>query len=308
MYIFFGIFVTVCLFFFLFFHWKKKKICQKICCMGTKEQLCLLSQILKPFGFCYLPSQDCISSCTDAWQKHFGYCTLYDRSAIHFSMVFDSEPIYFNYNGRTYLIEFWKGQYGVNIGCEVGIYRADCIVTPENYEHCLFHAVPKDEFLNISASLYYKGSPLFCHKQPHWWLTGFFPGKFCEPENLTMYTSITFPNEKWMYCFLQALLQTGYPQCEASVNGLTVSFLLSAPHSRQPRLTRRMAAAWAQWKNRLFCRLYCFVTKDFTCTSTKILYLYFFLPAAFRHMLCFKKNRRQKFRRPCRKERKRYGV
>ena len=37
-------------------------------------------------------------------------------------MIIDCEPIYFRYKGKKWLIEFWKGQYGMTTGGEVGIY------------------------------------------------------------------------------------------------------------------------------------------------------------------------------------------
>lgn len=69
-----------------------------------------------------------ISSRTDAWQKAFGYLDAYNRAAPYLSMVFDSYPIYFDYEGRTWLVQIWKGQYGICTGCEIGLYYADGIV------------------------------------------------------------------------------------------------------------------------------------------------------------------------------------
>ena len=42
--------------------------------------------------------------------------------APRFQMVFDALPVYFDYQKKTWLIEFWKGQYGINTGAEIGIY------------------------------------------------------------------------------------------------------------------------------------------------------------------------------------------
>lgn len=304
MYYFFGIFVIVCVFFFIFCHFRKRKIICKLHEMCTEQKICLLNQIAEPFGFCYSPSQDIITSRVDSWQRKFGYCSLYDKTAMHFSMVFDCEPIYFNYDNRTWLIEFWKGQYGISTGAEIGVYRADTIINPWEYDKTIFHSVPDEELLPLSLTLFYKGSTLFTARQPHWWLTGFCPGKFSEPENLVMHVSITFENEKMMCSFLKSLIQSGYSSCGISTCDKTVSFYISCPCSKQPRCKKRIAAAWAQWKNRLFCKLYRLVTRPFCCTLDQILYLYFFLPYIFRRMLCLKKCRKQKFKKPPRKERR----
>ena len=116
MYLFFGIFFLVLLFFFCLNHWRRKKIIQKVRCMCMKEKCCILDELIAPFGYAYLPAQDIFTSRLDVWQRDFGYCTLYDKAAFRFNMVFDCLPVYFEYDGRTWLLELWKGQYGINTG------------------------------------------------------------------------------------------------------------------------------------------------------------------------------------------------
>ena len=48
---------------------------------------------------------------------------------------------------------------------------------------------------------------------------------------------------------------------------------------------RKLRICWAQFCNRLCCRLYRFVTRPFHCTLDKILYLYYLLPFFLRRML-----------------------
>ena len=128
----------------LILHFRKKHIIRKICAMPACEKLRLLNHLLEPFGFQYDPGQDIFLSRIDAWQRDYGYCRLYDESAAHFNMVFDCEPVYFDYDGRTWLVEFWKGQYGINIGGEAGIYRADGIIPPGKRRETLFGSVPDE--------------------------------------------------------------------------------------------------------------------------------------------------------------------
>lgn len=297
MYLLLGILLLICILFFLLLHYHKKKIICKLNGMNTCQKTHMLNQILEPFGFSYVPSQDIITSRHDAWQRQFGYCSLYDKTAPHFNMVFDCEPIYFHYAGRTWLIEVWKGQYGINIGCEVGIYYTEGLLPPEQYDRTLFHSVPDEQMLPISLALYHKGSFLFELSRPHWWLTGFCTGKYCAPKNLVMDVSITCPNIEMLHSFTENLLHTGYPRPEINICELTVSFSFSITHTKQPHLCKCLTILWAQWINRLLCRLFQWITGPFHCVPDKILYLYFFLPFAARHMLCLKRNRKQKFRR-----------
>ena len=309
MYLLIGILFAICVIFFIINFYRRKCIIRKIQCMDCCKKVHLLNDLAEPFGFSYLPKQDIITSRTDAWQKKFGYRRLFDKSASRFNMVFDCEPVYFDYDDRTWMIELWKGQYGINIGGEIGIYTADSIVAPEQYDRTLFNGVSDNEMLDISMKLCFKGHPIFCIHENHWWLTGFKMGSYCNPEDLVMDASITFPNEDMLECFVNSLKHLGYHECEICICNLTVSFTFSIPHTCQPRLAHRCRCRFSQWQNRIFCKLYKLITKPFCCTLDRILYLYFFLPAAFRHLLLFKRCRRQKYHKchkpkPCRKNKK----
>lgn len=302
MYLFIGILFACCILFFIIHFYRRKCIITKICCMNHCEKLDLLNRLAEPFGFCYLPAQDIMTSRLDAWQKDFGYRSLYDKTAPHFNMVFDCEPVYFDYKDHTWLIEFWKGQYGINIGGEIGIYYADSILTSDQYEQADFHGVSDSDFLPISMKLYFKGKQLFSIRQLHWWLTGFCMGNYCEPENLIMDISIAFPNEEMLQSFVKGLENLGYKTSELCMNCLRVSFSFSVPHTKQPRKVYRFQTQISQWGNRFLCKLYVYITKPFTCTIDRILYLYFFLPITFRRMLCFRKNHKQKFHKEYRRQ------
>ncbi len=296
MYLFFGLFIFFCILFCILNHRRKKCIIRKICSMDSCEKVCTLNNLLKPFGFSYVPGQDIVTSLQDAWQRKFGYCTLYDKTASHFNMVFDCEPIYFNYCGRTWLIEFWKGQYGINTGGEIGIYHADSILKPEQYDKTLFHSVSDEEMLYMSMQLFYKCRLLFSMRGIRWWLTGFDVGHFCEPADLTMKASITFPNACMLRSFVDGLIHSGYMECSIFVCDLTVSFTFARPCTAQHR---SCFCSWlSQIENRLSCALYMYVTRPFSCTLDKLLYLYYFLPAAFRRLLRFRRCRKQKYRCP----------
>lgn len=295
MYVFFGIFIGVGILCSVLNIYRRRQILCKIREMNCCEKICILDELLEPFGFSYLPDQDIITSVQDAWQREFGYHALFDKSASRFSMVFDCEPIYFNYQGRTWMIEFWKGQYGITTGGEIGIYCADTVLEPSEYAHTHFHSVSDEQMLNLSLQLFRKGELLFFVQGLHWWLTGFSVGRFFEPEELTMKVSVSFPNCDMLRKFVQALLQAGYPRQSLFLCGLTVFFTFSRPYARQYRPFFR--SKLSQWKNRLFCKLFCFVTRPFTFTLDRLLYLYYFLPFCFRRILRFRKCRQQRFPR-----------
>lgn len=263
--------------------------------MGLSEKLCIINQLITPFGFTYSVLQDVITSRVDAWQREFGYHALFDKTALRFHMVFDCEPVYFHYGNKTWLIEFWKGQYGINTGGEIGIYCADSVACPDRYDQTLFQSVPDSQMLPVSMELYYKGGLLFGLKRRHWWLTGFSMGRFCEPEDLVMKASVTFPNLCMLECFENSLLNMGYSRQDVCVQELTVCFTFSRPHALQPRSVYRRRARRAQWKNRQLCKIYRWFVRPFSCTLDQLLYLYFCLPFLVRRLLRLRKCGKQKF-------------
>lgn len=283
MYIIFPVFLVFTIFCFFFFHWKSRKICQKLCNQSLCQKVCRLNELLAPFGFEYDLSQNIFTSRMDAWQREYGYQYLYDLSSPHFNMILDCEPVYFHYDGCTWLLEFWKGQYGINVGAEIGIYKSDYILRENEFGTAHFHTVSNSELPIFSIKLYNDTVRYYSLQKMHWWLTGFVMGEYAEPENLSMKIQIDFPDYDMFTAFLDGLKARGYNWTNCKVRGTSVTIYYDKPFSRQPRSFQRFTSSFAQWKNRIFLRLYHYVTKPFSNTVDKLLYLYEFLPAAFRH-------------------------
>ncbi|MDR0915856.1 MAG: DUF4474 domain-containing protein [Oscillospiraceae bacterium] len=216
------------------------------------EGAAALMQLVSDFGYGYDAEQNVFYTEIDAWQRRYGYCSLYDEGTAISGMILDCEPIYFIYNGQVYMIELWKGQYDLTAGCEVGIYRDSGrkLLGTEWFE-----TVPDDELLDMSMSLYRGGEHLFTRAQRHWWLTGFKLGEFVKPKDLTLAVRIRFCNQTMADAFLDAIRAVGYAEDEAFTDGDVVSVYFTKSKQRQP-LTRR--SPWitvpTQWKNKLMCK------------------------------------------------------
>lgn len=273
---------------FLLNHWRRKKISKKISCMCMRDKCELLNELMEPFGYCYLPSQDLFSTRTDAWQRNMGYCSLYDKGASGFHLIFDCLPVYFDYQGKTWLIETWKGQYGINTGGEVGIYHADRILGKDELEHTLFACVTDAHMLNMSFSLLRENTSIAQLTDVHWWLTAFRPGCFSEPHQLTMQVRLTFPSYDMADAFVTALMQSADAPRDISRRRNTITFCFDG--SQEPkRYLQRLQRRWAQRMNRFWCKVYCFLTGTFSLSIDKVLYLYYYLPFAFRKTLRIRK-------------------
>lgn len=280
----------------IFFHCHRKKIICKICSMDCSTKCSLLKELVYPFGYCFHCDSGIFSSTTDAWQKQAGYTWLYDYMAPRFQMVFDALPIYFDYRGRTWLIELWKGQYGINTGAEIGIYHADAIIPETDYKSTWFSCAQDHEMLDCSFVLCNRRNDCFHNAGRHWWLTAFLVGCFSEPSALSMEATICFPNREMLSAFVDGLKRAGYREDSICVKGLHVSFVFCRNITGKYNLITRFWRRFSQWKNRIFCKLYLWVTRPFCCTEDRILYLYYYLPAAFRRLL-----RLRRFNKRCHK-------
>ena len=277
------IFLLVALLFFIIFHFKKRSIIKRILCMTCEEKTDLLNTLVNPFGYLYVPCQDIFSSTIDAWQRKFGFMNAYNIAAPYLNMTYDYQTVYFNYDNRTWLIEFWKGQYGINTGCEVGLYNAERIISPSQYNQIRFNAVSNKDMMPLSIKL--EKGPYLLSKlsQVHWWLTSFNLGMFSKPKDLTMQVSITFPNCTMLRSFNKAL-EEALPDSCINVCNTTVSFTFSRCNNRYSlwqRIVRRLALFWTH----IFCRLFRFITRPFETSGDRVLYLYYYLPFAFRKTL-----------------------
>ncbi len=299
MYFLLVILLFIALFGSIFFWWRRRKIICRIQCMEPCQKCHKVDEIVRPFGYCYNDRYCFFSSTLDAWQREAGYTWFYDYMAPRFQMVYDSLPVYFDYNGRTWLIEFWKGQYGINAGAEIGIYHADGIVSEKEYKTTLFTAVSDEELLRCSFTLCGKNGNCVQISQTHWWLTAFFTGCFVWPSDLDMKASIRFTDRRMQCAFVSGLRSAGYTERDMTVNGCCVTVNVTGVKCAKYRLRTRFWHRFSQWKNRIFCRLYLWVTRPFQCTEDRVLYLYYLLPIAFRRLL-----RMRRFHRRCHKNKR----
>lgn len=243
----------------------------------------MLNELTEPLGYCYDARQDIFTSTTDAWQKKFGYGAIYDKFAPLLNMVIDSQPVYFDYDGKTWLIEFWKGQYGINTGSEVGIYHTDHIIPPAARKLTIFHAASNEEMPEITMRLRRRGCPIAALQKEHWWLTIFSMGLFSRPKELSVDITLRFHDLSMRDAFLDALLASGHDPDDIDVMYTSVSFTFHAG-SQHWFFLKRWYCHYVQFKNRIFCKLFCFVTRPFEDSGSKLLYLYYYIPFVFRRI------------------------
>mgnify|MGYP003294066721 FL=1 len=127
-------------------------------------------------GYEYDAKQDIYYSTLEPWQRHFGFGDEYDVAAAYANMRYVTFKADFEYDGLLWRLQWWKGQYGVLEGAEMGVYTKDPNDTSTTFYDCAdndhlmkmyfeYYRTTKD--YNADNMLFYR------EEQDHWWLTGF---------------------------------------------------------------------------------------------------------------------------------------
>lgn len=256
---------------------------------GIKE----LDKALEIAGYSYDPLQDIFFSTMDPWQRNVGYCRLYDEAAAPLGMIIDSEPIYFEYQGKKWMIGLWKGQYDLVTGGEIGVYTgAIDLNIPGVFRGTFYNAVSNTNKLHMSYTLKKNDNTLFTREEKHWWLTGFKLGEFAEPSDLKMEINITLENEKMRNAFVSGLEKLGYLKHEYMIQENSVSFTFDIPHTPQP-VTRTQKTDWViQRKNQLLCETYQEITGPYDTIQDKIKAIKEQAPEIYKQILKIGKNKK----------------
>ncbi|NLY77862.1 MAG: DUF4474 domain-containing protein [Tissierellia bacterium] len=231
-----------------------------------------LNEFLRPFGYAYDPEQDVFYTIVDAWQRQMGYTRMYDEAAALASMILDSEPVYFEYDNKRWMIEFWKGQYCMTTGFEVGIYYTDKREKSNEYFNWTLYDCADDEhMLNMEFTLTKNGKPIIERKEKHWWLAGFKLGEFSQPWELEASISIVFKDLNMRNAFVKALQKIGYKREKLSINREIVSFVFANPKTKQPYTRTEMIEETIQRNNKLLCDTFNALSKDHDNALDKII-------------------------------------
>lgn len=268
---------------FCFLLRRREKHKRMILSMNPKRKSELLNELAEPFGFFYIQKKDIFVSRRNVWQRKEGYEALFDALAPKFGMIFDAWPVYFDYKEKTWLIEFWKGQYGINTGCEIGVYHTNRIVKKEQRRLVHYNAAADDELPLIQLYLEKDRKKLCGYENYHWWLTAFCMGTFSKPSQLEMSARISFRETEAAEAFYKGVSESGCPKENCSLHHHSV--YVDFDRSRQYRGMKRAKRQFAQIKNKCFVKLYLLVTLPFETTTDKMLFLFYEAPFAFRNML-----------------------
>ena len=172
---------------------------------GSSDEAPKLPKEYGILGFKWDEEDECFCSAHDAWQREFGYNKYYDFLAQMIVCFIDTVRIKFNYEGRDWMVQLWKGQYGlVLMGAEVGIYYKDENETAEHYT-----CADNENLFKMGYTCFSYDEVLFTRTyRESWWLTGFVPGKldkFADRFQLALKLRITLRDKGMKNAFVKAL-------------------------------------------------------------------------------------------------------
>lgn len=172
-------------------------------------------------GFDYDAGQYLVIGATQAWQRQFGFCRLYDILSPLVFMNYDTVRIKFRYNEMDWMVQLWKGNYAITNGAEIGIYHK-----PMDRLIGFYDCAEDDELPQMAMTLRKGNQILFTRGlQPHWWMTGFQLGTLYQPAQLTLDGQLIFEDPGMRDAFVTAFRQQVCPLTSSiSVDGDTVSF------------------------------------------------------------------------------------
>lgn len=157
-------------------------------------------KILEIAGFEYDAEQCVYYSQMNPLQRKFGFNFVYDMAAPLAMMYYDTKRIEFEYGGKEWMIQLWKGQYGATAGAEIGLYSRD----PEKVMQ--YDCADDEELITMQFDFYNMGEYVFSRgPEKHWWLTGFKVFHIGIPSFITMDMMLDFEDNFMANAFERSL-------------------------------------------------------------------------------------------------------
>lgn len=156
-------------------------------------------KILEFAGFEYDAEQCIYYSQMEPLQRYFGFNYIYDMMAPIAGMYYDTKRIQFDYAGKDWMIQIWKGQYGITAGAEIGLYnKTDKIMQ--------YDCASNDELITMSFDFYNQNEYVFSRgPEKHWWLTGFKVFHSGVPILIDLDITLEFPDIQMANAFEKGL-------------------------------------------------------------------------------------------------------
>lgn len=163
------------------------------------------------FGFDYDKDDNFWYTPVNAWQRSFGYSKVYDDLAFIAGCFYDTVRVYFEYDGKEWLVQYWKGIYGYTSGAEIGIYNR-----PTGTKGSFYKCISDDELPEMTLLIKRNGETFISQPtQKHWWMTGFVLPSRVSADKLDCEMSIDMKNKEFAKLLVKGLEENGFKNGES---------------------------------------------------------------------------------------------
>lgn len=165
----------------------------------------------------------------DCWQKNCGYNEVYDNLAPVAAMNIDQIRVKFQYGGKEWMLQLWKGQYGfIFVGAETGVYTAPLgSFTGKSSDINHYSCAAQEDWLYMQLDCYWSENNNGSYRKiftreydKYWWATGFVKGqltKYTWPRTeLKAKNRITFKSKEMADLFVNELRRIGFVRAVAA--------------------------------------------------------------------------------------------
>ncbi len=161
-----------------------------------------------------------IYATVNCWMRNFGFCFFYDFFCYTTPFFnYETRRFKFDYDGKEWMVQAWKGNYLISNGAEVGIYNRDeeCFGT---FYNCYDSTLPMTLKLSCGDEVIYD------IEKEHWWINGFKLGKeLYAPDEMKLEFSVSMPNAEMAQAFAEAVNNHYKHDAECTLNENTVSVI-----------------------------------------------------------------------------------
>ena len=173
-------------------------------------------------GFNFDINEMVVYATVNSWMRGFGFCLGYDILAYITPLYFyHTRRFKFNYGGKEWMIQAWKGMYVAANGAEIGVYNRQFPTGT------FYNSVSDDEMLKMSFELYHGEEFLFARPEGlYWWVNGFQLSKdLYSARELTLRFTVEMKDAEMLKAFTRAVDFNIWHDVSYTVDGLTVSLV-----------------------------------------------------------------------------------
>ena len=182
-------------------------------------------KILDFAGFEYDEAQGIYYSQLNPLQRNFGFNVAYDVAAPLTGMFYETKRIEFEYDGREWMIQIWKGQYGITSGAEIGLYNRD---PSRNFQ---YDCADDEDLIEMQFDFYNQNELVFSRgPEKHWWLTGFKVFHAGVPILIDLDMTLTFTDKQMAQAFVKGLKKSTGTSVTDFVDPMTYEIKGSTVH------------------------------------------------------------------------------